>query len=208
MENIILNNLYTRCFILVIIISIGACTHLEKEEQMHEYFVGFDYSTGGMWYFITAPSKEAIEEKYPNMPIYGRDVPDTMFTYGEKGQKRHVNDLSEKEKQSREKSIQKMREMGSYHINKIPEIVHDELLGKDFHDFFITFESKGTIHTYILVAFNKEEVLWRYPNVLVSKNTPDFLQKDSKQLTNIKKNHRYHIQNIPDDIHEQLLAAD
>ncbi|MGH1548609.1 hypothetical protein ACRAWB_05315 [Leifsonia poae] len=43
----------------------------------HEYLVVYDYGMGGLWGFVSAPSAEAVRERYPELAVVD-DPPEWM----------------------------------------------------------------------------------------------------------------------------------
>ncbi|PCI33492.1 MAG: hypothetical protein COB54_04110 [Alphaproteobacteria bacterium] len=165
---------------------------------MREYFVGYDYGMGGHWFFIQAASLNEITDKYPNIPVW-KEVPDWMFI-PPKSDKRFTTEMREMARLNKPSLIADIEKSSTYSIKSIPLIVHNVLVGKDFNEFFVEQENKGEITFYLIVAFSKEEISGRYPNLRVYENVPDHLLNRPETLEDTKLNRRFHIQNIPDEI--------
>lgn len=86
------------------IISVG-CATMERNTDMHKYFVGYDYGIGGIWCYIVAPSKEAILEKYQYLQVWQKTP-----KFVDKFMKTNLNSKL------------------TYTLDSIPDYVHDALL--------------------------------------------------------------------------------
>ena len=172
---------------------------------MKEFFVGYDYGMGGMWFFIWANSMEEIGNKYPLIPIWER-VPDEMFMPNENAPG-YSPEMRLKAKSDKDQLIENLRKRGSYPIEDIPSTVHEVLTGKGFHEFIVEAQNGKNNLFYMIIAYNKEEILWRYPTVQVHGDIPAWQKRHHEEFKKFQLKNRYHIQDIPNPIHEILLGS-
>lgn len=174
-------------------------------EQKKEFFVGYDYGMGGLWFFIWASSLEEITEKYPNIPVW-ENVPDWMFVPA-KSDKRFTDEMRDEARRNKPKLLASLRKFDTYNINNIAPHVHNVLLGEGFQDFIVEVQDATNTAFFVITAFNKEEILGRYPKLHIHNNMPGDLKQCPDFIEETHKNKRYHIQNIPEDIDQFFSNA-
>lgn len=180
-------------------------------EVKKEFFVGFDYGMGGLYFFIKACSKDEFEDKYPLMPIWDK-VPNWMFRSSLPDRPRDLSyqydelpEITQQEEQDREKFLLELRKNNTYDIDNLPITVHEVLVGDSFDEFLVSIEDQEGVLYFMIVGLSKEEILWHYPKLHIYENIPDWLLGNQEKLERIRNENRYHIQNLPEEIHKLFL---
>ena len=61
---------------------------LEHSDDMREFLVCYDYGTGGLWWWIAAPSEDAIHAAFRDMVVF--DAPPHWWSEENDAHARHV----------------------------------------------------------------------------------------------------------------------
>lgn len=64
-----------RFVLLLPLMFVMSCSHMEKGQIMSEYYVGYSYGMGGHWFLVEANSEDAILAFYPDVEIYKERPP-------------------------------------------------------------------------------------------------------------------------------------
>ncbi|GEM_PF-4621952 len=194
-----------RLILAGLIFMLAGCATIGNGNNMKEYFVGYNYGMGGMWFLIWADSMDEITNRYPNIAVW-EGVPDWMFI-PPKSDNRYTDEMREQARRERPYFLTEMRKRDTYNIDKIPPLIHDVLLGEGFEEFIVGVKDDKDTSYFMIVAYNKKEISWRYPKLFVYESIPDFLVKNPDALEEVRTQNRYHIQNIPKKINQIFLGA-